>query len=261
MSSMCRFLFCTLALLAVSGPLRAQGGISLDGCNRLLGGNYDSLPTSARQARLVQFDNCWRRLAVNAINGNYREIVDRVNAYKVAARQAVFGEIAGKADTARRLLHTDQRAELAALDQRYQEESRAIQLQMTPENRDEQRRKGQELLLRTRQESATIRAKHQRDNATLEDQIRDAYTTVDNEVDKIVYADLVSIGDQQTEKLEYVGDMFDRFLSGEVDSGDGDEPDFGWLEGLFRYYSGLVGEKGEPEKTHPFHYGSIGIRG
>ncbi len=111
---------------------------------------------------------------------------------------------------------------------------------------------------------ANSRARHLQDSNKLQDQIRDAYTTAEGKIDKLVDEDLVSLGQQHEDKLGYVGDMFDSFVKGAAGdaTGEGDEPGaYSLLEGLFIYYSGLVDEKTEGDKPIQIEYGGIGIRG
>ncbi len=124
-----------------------------------------------------------------------------------------MGEIQGRAQTERLLLQNQQRTERAEIDQRYEEESRAIQLATTIENRTEMRARAQRLLAQRRIDVGAMQTRHQTCSLDLESQIRNALLTADDEIDKVIEPDLVSLGEQQWEKLRRILVIFDSLVN------------------------------------------------
>ncbi len=202
--------------LAASSGLHAQDVLELPRCDQLFAG-YDALPVPAKQTRLVQVGACYQRFADTAINRSYREIDARVTAWEVSARTSVRTEIAAKAATAVALLRSEQQMELAELNQRYEEEGRQIQLEATAANRRETNIRRAEALRRTREEHAELSTRHQSDSAALQSSVRAAYIKADEEIDKIVSPDRMSLAQQHQDKLRYSGDKFDSFANAAFD--------------------------------------------
>lgn len=211
--SLCVVAACGLA--AVS-DLHAQEVLELPQCDRLLAG-YDALLVPAKQARLVQIGACYQRYADAAINRGYREIDTRVTAWESSARLTVRTEIAAKAATAVALLSSEQRMELAELEQRYEEEARQIQIEATAQNRQATNIRRNELLTSTREQRAGLSARHQSDSAALQGSIRAAYLKADEEIAKLVDPDRMSLAQQHQDKLRYSGDKFGSFASAAFD--------------------------------------------
>jgi hypothetical protein len=174
---------------------------------------FDSLTPFAKQNVLVQYANCVRRLATLPVNRNYSEAVRATNAAGTDLRRASIGTIQGQAATQRLLLQNQQTAELAALDQTYEEKARGLQEGMTLQNRDAKRADAQQLLADTRANNAVVLERQQTCRQELEGQIRDALIKAETDVDMLVNADLVILSEQHEEKLRYIGNMFDRFVS------------------------------------------------
>jgi hypothetical protein len=208
------FMLLPICLLAGPGVSLAQTSVSLESCNRALDAyGFDSLTPFAKQNVLVQYANCVRRVTTLPVNRNYSEAVRATNAAGADLRRASIGAVQGQAATQRLLLQNQQSAELAALDQTYEEKALALQQGMTLENRDARRADAQQLLADTRANNAVVRERQQTCKQELEGQIRDALIKVDKDVDTLVNADLDSLSEQHEEKLRYIGNMFDRFIS------------------------------------------------
>jgi len=72
-------------------------------------------------------------------------------------------------------------------------------------------------LRRTREERGVLSTRHQSDAAALQSSIRAAYIKADEEIDKIVSPDRMSLAQQHQDKLRCSGDKFDSFVNAAFD--------------------------------------------
>lgn len=208
MRSLCLVAICSLA--ALSG-VHAQEVLELPQCDRLFEG-YDALTVPAKQARIAQIGACYQRYTDAVINRKYREIIARVAQWEVSARTAVRTEIAAKAETETALLASQQRIEIAELEQRYEGELRQILAQATPENRQATNAARNELRVRGTAERAELGAQHESDSLALNSSIRAAYLKADEELAKLVDPDRMSLAQQHQDKLRHSGNLFGSFI-------------------------------------------------
>lgn len=221
----------------------------------------------------MRYANCWRNWAEQGVSRAYSTIGREVGAYETSLRQATYGAIGAEAESATRLLASEQQSERAALERRYDEAARAIVQQATAQNRAETNQKRAELLATTRAETTALLDKHAAANAELREAIRLAYSHADEEIARRVADDREALAEQQRTKLRYIDRGFGSLAGAEPGQSLAQYEDEQWpdeeddnsffraLQGLFVFVSGLIGKQGPEDDPEPKPFGSLGIRG
>lgn len=223
--------------LAAPSSVWAQVAIEMPACDRLLDGGYDALPTSAKQARLVQYANCWKRRADVSVNRNYSDIeIDKLVNEDLAS------------------LARQQQQKLRYLGDKFDSFVNAAPDQSIKD-------------YEATKSIGTVRAVEGTARIVGGGEARDAVVGAPIHLGDTVRTDpgaVVDIAFNDATSLSVAGGstlVVDR----NVYDPDAPDAEYSFLNGLFRYVSGLVGkqepDEQQPDKPIKILYGNIGIRG
>jgi hypothetical protein len=200
--------------LLCAGVLGANvGGAQVPECDRLLDATYDALPDHEKRARLTAYGGCWMRGARAELNRNYRDVVNEVRDFEQATRLATDNQIRTKATTVKDLMDSQHAREIAALQQQFEEEVRALELQRTADNNAEIQRRRNAITTRQRQAMAELRAAHSRQANGLTTAVRNVQTTASGQITDALAEDRELLALQLERKLTYLQRKYDGLLN------------------------------------------------